>query len=161
MTTKPFSQPTARGSTNKRRVLMLGVGAGVVLLLLVAVLGWRMSSAPADLDLSRTQTSQNGHFEVTYEPVAGTIPVNQLQSWTLGVATAEGRGVEGARIEVDGDMPGHGHGLASQPQITQDLGEGRYLLEGLKFQMAGWWVVDATITAGNVTDTVRFNLRLE
>lgn len=161
MTTKPYAQPTARGNSNKRRVLTLAIGASTLALLTVAFLGWRMSSVPAGLDLSRTQTSQNGHFEVAYEPADAAVPVNKLQSWTLTVTRPAGRGVEGAHIEVNGDMPGHGHGLASQPRVTRELGEGRYLVEGLKFQMGGWWVVDAAVTAGNVTDTVRFNLKLE
>lgn len=161
MTSKAFPQPTARGSTNKRRVLTLAIGAGTLALLTVAFLGWRMSSVPAGLDLSRTQTSQNGHFEVAYEPAGGAVPVNEPRSWTLNVTTPEGRGVEGAHIAANGGMPGHGHGLASQPRVTRELGDGRYLVEGFKFQMGGWWVVDATITAGNVTDTVRFNLQLE
>lgn len=127
MTTKPFVQPTARGGTNKRRVLTRGLGASVIVLLTVAFLGWRMNNVPAGLDLSRTQTSQNGHFEVAYEPADAAVPVNKLQSWTLIVTTPEGRGVKGAHIEVNGDMPGHG--LASQPRVTRELGEGRYLVE--------------------------------
>lgn len=161
MTIKTFAQPTPRGNTNTRRAMTLIVGVGVLLLLITAFFAWQMSYLPAELDLSRTQMSQRGHFAVTYEPAGGTIPVGELQSWTLSVTTLQGRAIEGAHIEVDGDMPQHGHGLASQPQITQDLGEGRYLLEGLKFQMGGWWVIEATITDGNLTDTVRFNLQLE
>jgi hypothetical protein len=62
---------------------------------------------------------------------------------------------------VDGDMLQHGHGLPTQPRVTENLGGGRYLVEGMKFKMGGWWVVDVRITADGVTDTVRFNLLLE
>ena len=52
-----------------------------------------------------------------------------------------------AAITVDGDMPQHGHGLPTRPQVTKHLGNGDYLVEGMKFQMGGWWVVDFTIDA--------------
>jgi len=87
--------------------------------------------------------------------------MNQLHAWTLNVTTPDGQPVEGARVAVDGDMPQHGHGLPTQPEVTRDLGGGRYLVEGMKFQMDGWWVVDFGVTAGGVTDEVRFNLLLE
>ena len=139
-------------------VLLLVLITGVA-----ALIGWRMSFVPADLDLATRQTTQGGHFEVAYAPadLDGRVPVNRLHAWTLTVTTPDGGPVEGAQIAVDGDMPQHGHGLPTQPEVTRDFGVGRYLVEGVKFQMGGWWVVDATITAGSVTDTVRFNLRLE
>jgi hypothetical protein len=57
-------------------------------------------------------------------------------------------------------MPQHGHGLPTQPLVTAYLGDGTYLVEGMKFQMGGWWVVDFTIEANGQSDTVRFNLSL-
>jgi hypothetical protein len=58
-------------------------------------------------------------------------------------------------------MPQHGHGLPTQPQVTQSLGNGDYLVEGMKFQMAGWWVVDFNIDSAGQRDNVRFNLILQ
>ena len=66
-----------------------------------------------------------------------------------------------ASISVDGDMPQHGHGLPTRPQVTKHLGNGDYLAEGMKFQMGGWWVVDFTIDAAGQKDTVRFNMILK
>ena len=66
-----------------------------------------------------------------------------------------------ASIGVDGDMPQHGHGLPTRPQVTKHLGNGDYLVEGMKFQMGGWWVVDFTIEANGKQDTVRFNMILK
>jgi hypothetical protein len=34
-------------------------------------------------------------------------------------------------------------------------------VEGLKFQMTGWWVMDFDITVDGETDRVRFNLELK
>lgn len=83
-----------------------------------------------------------------------------MHQWTLHVETADGQPVEDALISVDGDMPQHGHGLPTGPQVTENLGNGDYLVGGMKFQMGGWWVMDFTISADGQTDTVDFNMML-
>lgn len=112
------------------------------------------------LDFSTTRLSENGLFRVSYASSQNLVPVNQMHQWTLHVETADGQLVENANITVDGDMPEHGHGLPTRPQVTDYLGNGDYLVEGVKFQMGGWWVMDFTITANEQTDAVRFNMRL-
>ena len=57
-------------------------------------------------------------------------------------------------------MPQHGHGLPTQPRITDDQGNGEYLVEGMKFQMPGWWTLSFHITADDQSDSVTFNLVL-
>lgn len=138
--------------------------AGLALVVLLAgglgMMRMYMGSVPADLDLATTRSSNSGLYRVRYAPEAAPIPVNQIHSWTIHVETPDGRPVEGATITVDGDMPQHLHGLPTTPQVTQELGGGDYLVEGLKFHMPGWWVVDYSISAAGQTDTVRFNLQL-
>jgi hypothetical protein len=137
--------------------------AGLVLLLLVAagVLISSMSFVPNDLDYSTTRLSEQGLYKVTYIAEINPVPINQILKWTLHVEDAEGQLVENATITVDGDMPQHGHGLPTRPQVTRYLGNGDYLVEGLKFHMPGWWVVDFQIEAGGQQDQVRFNLLLD
>ena len=139
-----------------------GILGGLVLLFAIymGVMFTRMGDVPSDLDYSTTLASEKGLFIVSYEPSTGTIPVNQMHQWTLHVETADGRPVEDATIDVDGDMPQHGHGLPTRPQVTENLGNGDYLVEGMKFQMGGWWVMDFTITAAGQQDVVRFNMQL-
>jgi hypothetical protein len=98
---------------------------------------------------------------VTYIAEINPVPINQMLKWTLHVEDAEGQLVENATSTVDGDMPQHGHGLPTRPQVTRYLGNGDYLVEGLKFHMPGWWVVDFQIEAGDQQDQVRFNLLLD
>jgi hypothetical protein len=121
----------------------------------------RMSDVPSDLDTSTTRESENGLYRVSYTASTGRIPVNQMHEWTLHVETADGTPVENATISVDGDMPAHGHGLPTSPRVTQYLGNGDYLVEGMKFQMGGAWVMDVTITADGQTDAVHFNMLLK
>ena len=112
------------------------------------------------LDFSKTRLSENGLFRVSYASSQNIVPVNKIHQWTLHVETTDGQLVENATITVDGDMPEHGHGLPTHPQVTEYLGNGDYLVEGVKFQMGGWWVMDFTITAEDLTDAVHFNMKL-
>ncbi len=140
-----------------------GALAGIVLLYVVAMnlMMARMGDVPSDLDYSTTRTSDNGTFKVSYTASTGTVPVNQMHQWTLHVETADGQPVEDATIAVDGDMPQHGHGLPTQPRVTKNLGNGDYLVDGVKFQMGGWWLMDFTITANGESDAVHFNMMLK
>ena len=118
------------------------------------------SAAPSELDYSAERTTENGVFKVSYSSDENIV-INKMHTWTLHVETVDGQPVENAVITVDGGMPQHGHGLPTAPQVTEYLGNGDYLVEGLKFQMGGWWEVRFNITAGDVTDTITFNLALE
>jgi hypothetical protein len=116
--------------------------------------------ASTERDYSNTQLSDNGLYRVSYVASTNVIPVNQMHRWTLHIETADGQLVENATIQVDGDMPEHGHGLPTRPQMTEYLGNGDYQVEGVKFQMGGWWVMDFSITANDQSDQVHFNLLL-
>jgi hypothetical protein len=90
----------------------------------------------------------------------GTLVVRKLQSVRIAVADSTGRPVEDASIAVDGGMPAHGHGLPTQPRVTRALGNGEYLVEGLRFNMGGWWELRLHVDSGLGRDSVTFNLDL-
>jgi len=149
-----------------RRSPLLWIGGivGVIILLaLIALVAMimRMNYVPADLDTSTTLATDQGLYRTTYASKLDPVGINQIHSWILHVETPDGQPVEDAVIAVDGDMPQHGHGLPTRPQVTQYLGNGDYLVEGLKFHMPGWWIVEFDITANGQTDHVTFNLMLE
>jgi hypothetical protein len=148
----------------KRTLLLLGRILGVLILVSAATMFVKMShmgDVPSDLDYSTTRSSDNGLFNVSYGASTGTVPINQIHQWTLHVERGDGAPVENATIVVDGDMPQHGHGLPTKPRVTQNLGNGNYLVDGMKFQMGGWWLMEFTITAGDQTDVVHFNMMLK
>jgi len=120
-----------------------------------------VADVPANLDYSTTRLSDKGLFSVSYTASTGAVPVNQMHQWILHLESADGKPVEDANITVDGDMPQHGHGLPTQPRVTKYLGNGDYLVDGIKFQMGGWWLMDFTITANGQTDAVHFNMMLK
>jgi YtkA-like len=115
---------------------------------------------PKDLDYSRTRTSEGGVYRATIAPQGDSIPQGRLHRWTLHLETAAGTPVNAATIAVDGGMPQHGHGLPTRPLVTRHLGNGDHAVEGMKFNMGGWWVVKFRVDAGAGSDSVTFNLSL-
>ncbi|MBC7548978.1 MAG: FixH family protein [Polaromonas sp.] len=115
------------------------------------------STPPADLDLSQTHASVGKKFVVSLEPPATPAAINQIHSWKIRLHSPAGLPIAHAHIGVDGGMPQHGHGLPTQPQVKQELGDGVYLLEGMKFSMTGWWEIKLAIQTPEASDTVTFN----
>ena len=115
---------------------------------------------PKDLDYSRTRASEGGAYRATIRPQGDTIPQGKLQRWTLHLETAAGAPVDSAVVAVDGGMPQHGHGLPTKPRVTRALGGGDHVVEGLKFNMGGWWVVKFRVSAAAGRDSVLFNVKL-
>jgi hypothetical protein len=132
-------------------VLTIG-GGGMAAMMLQPV--------PDDLDLSLSRTTENGLYVSSLEPGISPVAVGPIHSWTVEVTTAEGVPVEDATISIEGGMPQHGHGLATSPKVTQALGEGRYLIEGVKFNMPGWWTLTLRIDGSSGSDEATFNLSL-
>lgn len=102
------------------------------------------------------------HIEV--EPDANgertIVPINKLHQWRLILARVDGKPLSDAEITFTGHMPGHVHGLPTQPKIDQQLDDGVYQVSGVKFQMAGWWVIEFVVKTAQWTDYVRFNIVL-
>lgn len=105
-----------------------------------------------------TQMSETQLYKATFEPVE-PIRVGRLHSWKIRVTTADGESVPDARITVDGGMPQHGHGLPTKPQVTAGP-NGDRLIEGMRFNMGGWWVVRLHIDGAQGSDVVTFKLKL-
>lgn len=116
--------------------------------------------SPRNLDYSRTRSSEAGIYRGTIRPAGDSIPKGKIQSWMLHLETANGVPVDSASVTVDGGMPQHGHGLPTKPQVTRALGNGDHFVEGIKFNMGGWWVVKFHVSAAAGNDTLVFNLSL-
>lgn len=103
--------------------------------------------------------SRSGLYRVRAE-TPEPIRVGRIHEMRVHVETADGRPAEDATLSVDGGMPEHGHGLPTHPQVTAHLGGGEYLVEGMKYNMGGWWVVRVRIESASGADEVVFNLNL-
>jgi hypothetical protein len=113
-------------------------------------------SAPTNLNLSLDRHTEHEKYRVAIHPLTEPA-INKMHQWELEVRTARGEPVTGARIDVAGGMPQHGHGFPTQPRVTKELGNGHYLLEGMKFSMPGWWEIKLNVNAASGNDAITFN----
>ncbi len=136
------------------------IGLGIVVIAIVGFMAYKMlQPAPEGLDMATSRTTAKGAFVVSIAPENPEFRRNDLHAWIATVKTPEGVPVEDAVIAIDGGMPMHGHGLPTNPEVTQVLGQGRYKIDGVRFNMGGWWEFKLAITAGDISDTVTFNLK--
>jgi hypothetical protein len=84
----------------------------------------------------------------------------RMQTIRVAITDAAGAPVDDATIKIDGGMPQHGHGLPTRPRVTRALGNGLYEIEGVRFNMGGWWEFKLAISAASGSDVVTFNLAL-
>lgn len=103
------------------------------------------------------RVSANGLYHATLEPSRELRP-RQMQMVRVAIVDADGRAVEGAVLAIDGGMPEHGHGLPTRPRMTRAIGAGAYEIDGVRFNMGGWWEFKVTITSERGADTVTFHL---
>lgn len=117
-------------------------------------------AATANMDTATTKLSEGNHYRVSIRPQAGPVKINAMHSWVVELRSPDGKPIEGAKLAVDGGMPAHGHGLPTAPKVTKSLGDGKYLVEGVRFNMAGAWELKLNIS-GHHRDQVTFNLVLK
>ncbi|HEX7705239.1 MAG TPA: FixH family protein [Thermoanaerobaculia bacterium] len=105
------------------------------------------------------RNSSAGLYTAVLQPTESLRP-RKLQTVQVTLTDAKGQSVDGAVITIDGGMPQHGHGLPTQPRVTKALGNGEYVIEGVRFNMGGWWEFKLAIAGKEGADTVTFNLAL-
>ena len=121
--------------------------AGVATLVLLAA-----GFARADETFAGPFASKHGRYLVTLATAMAPAPINRMHAWTLTLATKDGSPVETAVIEVAASVPEIGRVAPTAPRVTRAPGEGRYLIEGMKFDMAGRWRLRLVIGAGEERD---------
>jgi hypothetical protein len=145
-------------SRNAKIVTALAV---VVVVAVAAFLSMKFfMSPPAELDLARSKASAKGLYQVSIEPELEPVEQGPLHAWIVTVATPDGKPVTDATLTLDGGMPQHGHGLPTRPQSAGPIGKGRYRIEGVRFNMSGWWVLKVGIDAPAGKDEADFNIVL-
>lgn len=134
----------------KRRATGAAIGAALLVFVLFS----------PDVRAEQTEwLSERGIFTVSFESSLDPIVINQMHSWVLQI-TSEGDPVLDAELVVIGGMPAHDHGLATTPRVTEELSEGKYRLDGIRFHMQGDWEILIEIKADGTTDFVTVTLTL-
>ena len=156
--------PTTKNWTKSAR----GEGGFVLMGILVALgalagghlLMMRGAPRPAASEFGLgPRTSGGGLYTATLIPTEPLRP-RKLQTVQVAIADAAGAPIQNAQIAIDGGMPQHGHGLPTRPRVTKQVGDGIYEIEGVRFNMGGWWEFKLTINAPAGSEIVTFNLSL-
>ena len=124
-----------------------------------AVIAVRMSRPPAEtfgLGPRESRTAMYRAMLLTDEPLRK----RALQTIYVVITDRDGHPVDGATIAIDGGMPQHGHGLPTAPRVSEALGGGTYQIDGVRFNMGGWWEFRLHIATPAGSDTITFNLSL-
>lgn len=110
---------------------------------------------------SWTSNTQNGLFEIHLEPQSGEVEINALQNWIVSIKNSAGIAINPDHFFLDGGMKAHGHGLPTSPQLTDKLADGRYLIEGLRFNMVGAWTLIIGVEYKGMRDIANFELEID
>ena len=104
--------------------------------------------------------SRSGNYTVSYDSELKPPLINRIHSWTVFIEDNDGNPLVGAQLSMTGGMPIHNHGLPTDPRMTEELGDGRYLFEGVRFHMNGAWELTLSIEANGSRDIVVIPLTL-
>ena len=132
---------------------LLRAVAAVVLLLWLQAQGF---AEPQD-----AWESKRGLYRVSIVSSIEPIEINRIHEWVVHIETVDGEPVERATLTVVGGMPEHDHGLPTSPRVTAELGNGDYRVQGMRFHMAGEWLIAIAIEDGVRTDSVAISLNLK
>jgi hypothetical protein len=142
------------------RFVLLGL---LVLLLACGVDDAVQDNRPSHEDAARApeprvQTSADGHFRVTYQPVPDPIPFNEMFAVEVRIeetASPYHPVTDAVLTRFEGIMLAHGHGMNTVPQIER-LRDGLFLVKGMLFHMEGDWHLEGDVEAGDRKDAVSF-----
>ena len=135
--------------------------AAIALIIGVAAFAYhKFGPSPPGVDTATTRTTEQGLYTVAIAPENQPFERNAIHTWIVEIKDKQGNPVEQAKLTVGGGMPRHGHGLPTQPEMTAELGQGKYRVDGVRFHMFGWWEFSFDIDAAPGKDRIVFNLNL-
>jgi hypothetical protein len=104
--------------------------------------------------LSLEARSEGGHYRIGARPAAPPVSLHEMHDWIVRIERMEGSSELPTTVLFDGGMPSHGHGFVTRPRVTQNLGDGEFLVEGVKFHMPGPWMLRITVKSHTGSDQV-------
>ncbi len=154
------------GSLQRSHPALLGVGSWFFAGLLL--LGCPESPKTTKAGLSSPTTplsvvSARETWRVECTPTPSPIPLNEHFSLRVRVRPgpeSERETLAGIHLEVDADMPAHGHGINTAPE-TKAIGPGVFEVEGLLFHMPGEWELYLDVVDGPLRERATFPISLE
>lgn len=110
-------------------------------------------AAGANDDVAKSWVTRSGYYIVSFESELQPVAINRIHQWVFHIEDRNGNPLDGASITLTGGMPEHNHGLPTSPRMTAALGDGDYLVEGMRFHMNGLWEITVTVSVDGRRDT--------
>lgn len=107
-----------------------------------------------------TVLSADKKYRVSLYSNTFPIPIQKIHTWTARIEQANGKPLENAKIYIHGGMPIHRHGFPVTPRVRKHLGNGEFLIEGVKFSMMGDWEIRLNIKEQTVRDRAVFRIKI-
>lgn len=109
------------------------------------------------LDGNRLSNGEN--YRVILKPLRNQLTLHDMQGFAVRIVDRQSnREVQPAELTLSGGMRAHGHGLPTTPRTsTYDKRHG-YLVEGVRFQMAGKWFLRVDFLVDNLLDHAEFEV---
>lgn len=110
--------------------------------------------------LPASVTTTSGEYAIDYSFVPDPIPKNEHFSIHLIVTRKDGDDLpQDITVQVDADMPAHGHGINTTPEIHR-LPSGAYQVDGLLFHMGGQWELYIDVMEGSIPDRATIPIQM-
>ena len=122
---------------------------------------WADGRLPGEFDLERSRTTDGAHYRISLASRLEPPPLNRMHGWEVVVTGIDGQPVRNVSLSFTGEMPGQQHELPTAPKVTRQLGEGRYLVEGVKFDRQGWWRIHIGAVGEGTRERVVFSIRVD
>lgn len=102
--------------------------------------------------------SAGDHFRVSLLSETFPVTINRMTAWKAHVETPDASPALDLKIGVAISATGLARLAPTAPRVTAALSGGDYVIEGVKFDMAGHWRVELRIDSGAIADRATFDI---
>ena len=107
---------------------------------------------------SVTRESSGGVYRVELTPADNKVPLLQLHHWFARFYLSDGSEIRPQQIVLSGGMAAHGHGLPTEPKLSDYVDDKGFQIDGVRFNMAGIWSLRVEFVYANQSDYADFEL---
>jgi hypothetical protein len=132
------------------------VGAAMMVAASLALVG--CSTEVPDAVVAEVNTQKTKSYEVVLTMTPAMVPVNEHFVVEARIRALDGGDVPDS-VQIDADMPSHGHGMNTKPRLTR-LGDGKWRAEGMLFHMPGEWELYVYVGLDKAMERAAFPLKL-
>jgi hypothetical protein len=93
-----------------------------------------------------------GRYRIEVRPATPPVVLGEIHDWVIRLERTDGRPAQPVSVSFDGGMPAHGHGFTTAPRVARSLGDGEFLVKGVRFHMGGEWQLRVALTDAEGSD---------